>query len=137
MKKILVAGSRTIGENYLRFIFDRIYEYQNMLEEDISIISGGAVGVDSIAIQFAQHVTVPLEVVLPDWKTHGKSAGYLRNKEMVEKCDVCIIFWDGKSKGTKHTIDLATQHKKELHIYFLNPEADKIKSEQEIKDITF
>lgn len=27
---------------------------------------------------------------------------------MAEYADACICFWDGKSKGTKHMIDLAT-----------------------------
>ena len=36
----------------------------------------------------------------------SKIAGYRRNKEMVDIASAAICFWDGKSKGTKHTIDL-------------------------------
>ena len=40
-----------------------------------------------------------------DWDKYGKSAGFIRNKEMVDIADAAIIFWDGDSKGTKDTIE--------------------------------
>lgn len=42
-----------------------------------------------------------------DWDIYGKSAGYIRNAEMAKYADACVVFWDGKSRGTKHMIDLA------------------------------
>ena len=46
--------------------------------------------------------------VLPDeWDKYGKSAGYRRNVQMAEYADSCVVFWDGKSRGTKHMIDIA------------------------------
>lgn len=44
-----------------------------------------------------------------NWDKYGKSAGYRRNKEMVDIASAAICFWDGKSKGTKHTIDLCKE----------------------------
>lgn len=44
-----------------------------------------------------------------DWDKHGKSAGYKRNEEMARNADALIAFWDGKSKGTKHMIDIARE----------------------------
>ena len=38
--------------------------------------------------------------------------------DMVKACDHCLIIWDGKSKGTKHDIDLCTQYKKPYTINF-------------------
>jgi hypothetical protein len=46
-----------------------------------------------------------------DWDTHGKSAGFKRNKEMAEVSQGLIAFWDNVSKGTKHMIDIATELK--------------------------
>jgi hypothetical protein len=50
------------------------------------------------------------------WDIFGKSAGYKRNEEMAKVADACVIFWDGKSKGTKHMIDIAKKYKLKLRI---------------------
>lgn len=44
-----------------------------------------------------------------DWDRYGKSAGYIRNKEMAEEADALMAFWDGKSRGTMHMINLAKE----------------------------
>ena len=44
-----------------------------------------------------------------NWDKYGKSVGYRRNKEMVDIASAAICFWDGKSKGNKHTIDLCKE----------------------------
>ena len=44
-----------------------------------------------------------------DWDKYGKSAGYRRNKEMVDIASAAICFWDGKSKGTLDAITYAKQ----------------------------
>lgn len=35
---------------------------------------------------------------------------------MVELCDSVLVFWDGVSKGTKHTIDYANKIGKPVEI---------------------
>lgn len=54
---------------------------------------------------------LPVDEFRADWDTHGKSAGYKRNSQMADHADMLIAFWDGKSKGTKHMIDLARAKK--------------------------
>jgi hypothetical protein len=41
------------------------------------------------------------------WEIYGKMAGYLRNLEMAKIADAVVLFWDGKSKGTKHMLDIS------------------------------
>lgn len=43
----------------------------------------------------------------------------MRNKEIVSEADLVIVFWDGKSKGTKNTIELCKKMGKEYTIYYL------------------
>ena len=45
-----------------------------------------------------------------DWNKYGKRAGYLRNADMAKEAHALIAFWDGKSKGTNHMIQLAKQN---------------------------
>jgi hypothetical protein len=74
----------------------------------IEIVSGKAKGADTLGEQYAKANGFSIKEFPADWNL-GKSAGYLRNKEMAEYAHACICFWDGKSKGTKHMIDLATE----------------------------
>ena len=55
-----------------------------------------------------------------DWKTYGKTAGPIRNKQMAEfasqQTGMLIAFWDGKSRGTGSMIRLAKEYGLEVHI---------------------
>jgi len=81
----------------------------NWLPTDITIISGGATGVDSAAADFAAVNFCKLEVFPADWKQHGRSAGYIRNKQMLfeGKPDLVVAFPGGK--GTAMMVDLANR----------------------------
>src|SRR6266576_4571499 len=79
----------------------------NWLPTDIVLIEGGATGVDSAAADFATINFCKLEVFPADWKKHGRSAGYIRNKQMLfeGKPDLVVAFPGGK--GTAMMVDLA------------------------------
>ena len=96
--KIMIAGSRSITN------FD-LTEY--IPTEATLIISGGARGVDSIAESYADAHKISKLIMRPDYKKYGKAAPLLRNKQMVDLADIVIIIWDGKSRGTKYTLDYA------------------------------
>lgn len=70
------------------------------------IVSGGAIGADSLGEQWADENDIEKDIYLPDWKTHGKAAGFIRNEDIVKNSHRVIAFWDGVSKGTKNSIDL-------------------------------
>jgi len=83
------------------------------------IISGGADGADNLAEAFAQRFKIRTQIFLPDWATHGKLAGFVRNKLIIEACDEVLAFWDGKSKGTANSLSIAKRLKKPtIIIYF-------------------
>ncbi len=76
------------------------------LDFDISfIISGGAKGADFLGEKYAMDHNIPARIFKPDWKKYGRGAGFVRNKTIVENSDIIVAFWDGKSKGTKNTIE--------------------------------
>ena len=68
------------------------------------IISGGANGVDTLAETVAKQKRILFEKILPDYEKYGKSAPLLRNKEIVERADLVLAFWDFQSRGTADTI---------------------------------
>lgn len=108
----LVAGSRTITDyNYIKETLD--YFLQNKTE--ITIVSGGARGVDSLAERYAKERNYGLKIFPADWDRYGKQAGYIRNDEMHKYISQfsdrgIVAFWDGKSKGTAHNFGLATKY---------------------------
>ncbi len=109
---LAVVGSRNWTDK------QKVMDELNNLSYSISqIVSGGAEGVDTLAATWARANHVPLVEYLPEWSQYGKAAGAIRNKLIVNSCDKLIAFWDGTSKGTKISIDLATQQGKLLSIF--------------------
>lgn len=105
--KLLIAGSRSIiNYNIIEKYVNKCR--QSLIPEHIitHIISGHAIGVDQLGEMYAKEHNIPIVIFKPDWGKFGKPAGFIRNKEMVNYCDIGIIFWDGKSSGTKHTLNL-------------------------------
>ena len=109
--KVGTVGSREF-KNYELFS-DVMKQYLS----DISwVVSGGAPGADSLAEKWAKENKKMLTIYPADWLNLGKKAGYVRNTDIVKNSDMIIAFWDGKSKGTKHTIGLAQKMGKECKI---------------------
>ena len=92
---------------------------KDYFEKGSAMIAGGARGVDSICATWALHDTKDIDVVImqADWKSHGNSAGFKRNLQMLDCGDRCLAFWDGKSRGTRHTIDNALDREFTTHVF--------------------
>lgn len=100
-----VVGSRLYGDE----IAVRAIVYAMPVAfypREFRVISGGAKGVDTWAIDEAEVLGLNTLVLKADW-AKGKHAGILRNMLLVDRCDFLFIFWDGKSPGTKHVISYA------------------------------
>ena len=75
----------------------------------VSFVSGMAKGADAVGKAFAQHLGVKCEEYPADWEKFGKGAGFIRNRQMAENAEALVAFWDGRSSGTKHQINIATE----------------------------
>lgn len=106
MKKLLVSGSRTITDRSKVFQALDFMISEMLMGEEVTIIEGGAKGVDTLAKAFAIEHKIPYEEHPADWDKNGRAAGYIRNVEMVKEADVALIIWDGKSKGTAHAMKI-------------------------------
>lgn len=88
-------------------------EEDNWLPTDVTIIHGGATGVDSIASDFAnthfcQERYFCQEQCFPaDWKQYGNSAGPIRNAKMLREGEPDLVVAFPGGKGTANMVRLA------------------------------
>ena len=106
--KVAIIGSRSlINVEISKYIPENVTE----------IISGGAIGIDTLAEEVADKRRISKSIIRPEYDKYGKKAPLIRNKEIVNRAELVIAFWDGKSRGTKFTIDYAKKLNKEVKIY--------------------
>ena len=117
--RIAIVGSRNFKDR--NFVSNTVSKHINNGD---CLVSGGARGVDTWAEEIVPilnsgllNFTITKKIFKADWDKYGKKAGYLRNIDIIEYSDFVLAFWDGKSKGTKHSIDLAIKSGKPLNIY--------------------
>ena len=110
-RRIVICGGRDYSDwKQLRRICDKV-----LLPTD-TIICGKAAGADYLGERYAKYAGLAYEEYPADWRLHGKAAGYIRNKEMIITSTHVLAFWDGKSRGTKHSIALSHTYKRHLLI---------------------
>jgi len=115
MRNVMVCGGRTFDdEDTLFSVLDGLANVFPVDPFDMTIIQGAARGADSMAREYAHCRGLDTREFPAEWEKYGKSAGYRRNADMVNRADVVVAFWDGESKGTKHSIDLALSQGKHL-----------------------
>ena len=71
------------------------------------IISGGARGIDTYAREYAIRNNIPLKEYLPEYGRFGRKAPLFRDMQIVDNSDFILAFWNGRSRGTKFTLDYA------------------------------
>ena len=120
--KVIIAGSRNFTDyKKLCKICNHILQDQT----DIEIVSGAYYkGADKLGEEYAKETGYKLTKFPADWKRFGRAAGPLRNEQMANYADALIAFWDGKSKGTKHMIDLAKSRRLNTMIIFFIQNTD-------------
>lgn len=105
--KVIIAGGRKFNDYPL--LKEKLDSLLSKVCKThlIHVVSGTANGADKLGEQYASSQFLPVIPYPADWKKHGKSAGYKRNALMADNADALVAFWDGKSLGTMHMIELA------------------------------
>lgn len=114
--KVIIAGSRSFS-NYklLKRVCNKFLRNKRKTH-NVIIVSGGARGADSLGEKYSDEEGFDLEVYPAQWDKYGKRAGFRRNEQMAEVADALIAFWDGKSHGTKHMIDIMNNKNLEVRV---------------------
>lgn len=113
--KVIIAGGRKFNDYDL--LYKNCDKVLRIKKNEIEIVSGTANGADKLGERYAKEKGYPIKQFPANWDKYGKSAGYKRNEEMAKYADGLIAFWDGKSKGTKHMIDLAKQYELKVKVF--------------------
>lgn len=121
MLKLVICGSRTFDDiRYMRECLDEVLAGV----EEVTVVSGCAIGADVLGERYAAGRAFKVERYPADWKNLGKSAGMIRDQEMLDKCDAVVAFWDGKSSGTRNMIEIAKEAGKLLGVFTFNTDSD-------------
>ena len=121
---VFISGSisvKSLDEKYLAFL-------EQIVEGNRTILIGDAYGVDKAVQEYLLgqnylNVTVYFSGEkcrnnIGNWQTKqcpnpdnltGRDFYQLKDKAMAEDCDCGLMFWDGKSKGTKRNIEQMNQ----------------------------
>jgi predicted Rossmann fold nucleotide-binding protein DprA/Smf involved in DNA uptake len=105
--KLAVIGSRGLKD----LVIDPY------ITEDVTeIVSGGAVGADACAAEYARRNGIALTEFRPEYERYGHAAPIKRNETIVDYADRVLAFWDGKSRGTLSVIRYAEKKGKVCEI---------------------
>ena len=101
--RLLVCGGREYcNDRVLDFILSKYYID--------TLIHGAARGADSLAAEWAKAHRIHTLPFPAKWKQYGKSAGHLRNTQMIiEGCPDMVIAFPGGT-GTANMIKQAESH---------------------------
>ncbi len=131
--KIIVAGSRSITDYK---VVAAAMLASNALSKISEVVSGGAKGVDTLAIEWAKKHRVKYKVMKAKWDDldapgavvcvhphpdidgyYNKAAGIQRNAEMADYADAAVCIWDGVSPGTRNMIEEMKKRGKKVYVY--------------------
>lgn len=116
MTRIVACGSRRFTNQFQASL--HIDGFFTQCPEKIEVIVGGATGADSMIEAAARRNGHTVTVMEADWETYGKKAGILRNLQMLDRNpDIVVAWWDGKSRGTKHTVEEARRRGIPVQVY--------------------
>jgi len=113
--KIIVAGSRSFLD--YDFLCQKLDRLLSQTQEEVEIVSGTAAGADRLGERYAAEHGLPVKQFPADWDGLGKKAGHVRNAQMAAYSTHCVLFWDGRSRGTAGMAALAKKHGLVLRLY--------------------
>jgi hypothetical protein len=101
--KVLVCGGRDFQDEH--FVFDWLDKLHKQYDFT-QVIHGDARGADTLAKRWAKQEGIPQLACPADWEKHGKSAGFIRNKQMLVdgKPDMVVAFPGGRGTMSMTTL---------------------------------
>ena len=119
MYKLAIVGSRRFNDYSLmkEVLIDQV-------DNIVLIVSGGAIGADTLAQRFAKDNGIDIHIYYPKYNLYGKKAPLERNERIAQRCEKMIAFAYPDSKGTRHVVSVTKGLGKEVVVIELE-EADR------------
>jgi len=106
--KVALVGSRNINDmDFVERQFFRVLRKEGIDIDDVVVVSGGAIGVDTLAQVIAKKHGLSIIIHYPQWWRFGKAAGPMRNAKIVKDADVVLAIRTEASKGTNDLVKKA------------------------------
>jgi len=109
--RVLVCGGRDFDHESI--VWDILSGWKDRhIKRDrpwTTIISGGARGVDTHAESWAYGEELSRDIYPAEWKKYGKSAGYIRNRRMLEEGNPDLVIAFPGGRGTAMMVELAEE----------------------------
>ena len=122
--RVAVVGSRHIEDERMK---EKAYALlcRHIPVNATEIVSGGAVGIDTLAEIYAQRNGLPTKIFKPDYARYGKRAPIMRNDEIVDYAQYVLALWDGQSHGTAYTVASCIQKGVPVKVVSFDADADE------------
>ena len=116
MERVAIVGSRDWPHT------EDVTQYVATLAPGTTVVSGGAIGVDTWAEEAAIEHGLETIIFKPDYKKYSKRmAPLLRNNDIVAAADRVVAFHFNNSGGTRNTISIAKLKKKPVTLFAMKP----------------
>ena len=113
-RQIAVVGSREFKD--YEFLEHTLFSFIESDEDEI--VSGGAIGVDSMAQRFCKEHGYDISIKYPKYRLYGKPATFIRNERIVAASDLVVAFYaKGRFRqgGTANSAEWARKLGKDLY----------------------
>ena len=112
MKKFGVVGNRT------GFTYEQVKRrLQTRITPNDLIVSGGAIGVDTLAQLYAKEIGGTILIFYPNPKVNSPQRFYTRNIKVARKIDELLAFNKKDYSGTIHTINRTRDLLKDVTVF--------------------
>ncbi len=117
--RVIVAGSQTFNNyEFIKNTLDVLLKGRGVTQ----IVCGMAKGVDLCGKRYAEERGLIVGEFPADWGKYGRSAGFIRNKEMANHATLAIVFWNGVSPGAKNMFETMQKMGKETELIMIPKE---------------
>ncbi len=122
-----IVGSRSITSEIVKEVISKFLDENGIRMENLTVLSGGAKGVDTIAREFCKELKIDYVLFKPYHLLDNQAAYipryyFIRNKQIADNSDAVLIIWDGISHGTGHMINYCTKKGKKHIVIKYNKE---------------
>ena len=130
MSKLIISGIRTCDQKGP--VTAEIEKFISEIGSVKEIVTGGSIGVEKIAKEYAGEINVKNKEILPDWEADLNAAGMIRDFKLAKYGSHLLVLSDGVSKGCNNLIVEAERKNLIIKVVNIFPNPHDMQKSQEI-----